>query len=340
MTEDMAGHYSCEINISGGESKIINTEIAIMPDIVLTESKTLTIEEGSNFTLKCDVLPGVNAKRMWKKDGKLVFPSSEAGVDIREYGRTVVVSRARLEDSGLWSCVATVGQWGRDSLDYRVTVTESVLSCSDLAPPSIHSVTPTSNSTVKIRWTVNKFNQSCYESFKIFWWTNETNSEYKRKNAALEDREKIIDGLKPHTAYFFQVNLVRDSRHNAIEYGKTKSHWMQYFYHKEPSSLSSPKAVIIVVLIVIILLVILLAVLYYKRSQLTAFLLERRKARSGLEFSEYPTKLTANPDFMASLAPTWPEPEPDPTEDEAFIQQQRQLSRRRGSKSSITSSWP
>ena len=97
---------------------------------------------------------------------------------------------------------------------------------------------------------------------------------------------------------------------------------MQYFYHKEPSSLSSPKAVIIVVLIVIILLVILLAVLYYKRSQLTDFLLERRKARSGLEFSEYPTKLTANPDFMASLAPTWPEPEPDPTEDEAFIQQQ------------------
>ena len=79
---------------------------------------------------------------------------------------------------------------------------------------------------------------------------------------------------------------------------------------------------IIVVLIVIILLVILLAVLYYKRSQLTDFLLERRKARSGLEFSEYPTKLTANPDFMASLAPTWPEPEPDPTEDQAFIQQQ------------------
>ena len=224
MTEHLVGDYSCEIKIAGGSSKIINTEIAIMPDIVLTKSKTLTIEEGSNFTLKCDVLPGkisphihilspsmfyfvgVNAKRMWKKDGKLVFPSSEAGVDIREYGRTLVVSRARLEDSGLWSCVATVGQWGRDSLDYSVTVTESVLSCSDLAPPSIHSVTPTSNSTVKIRWTVNKFNQSCYESFKIFWWTNETNSEYKRKNAALEDREKIIDGLKPHTAYFFQVN--------------------------------------------------------------------------------------------------------------------------------------
>jgi hypothetical protein len=30
----------------------------------------------------------------------------------------------------------------------------------------------------------------------------------------------------------------------------------------------------------------------------------------------------ANPDFMASLAPQWPEPEPEPTEDRAFIQHQ------------------
>ena len=226
MTEDLVGEYSCQINISGGSSKTINTEVVIMPDIVLTKSKTLTIEEGSNFTLNCDVLPGkyilhycyivtlsyisvagVNAKRMWKQDGKLVFPSLEAGVDIREYGRRVVVSEARLEHSGLWSCVATVGQLGRDSLDYQVTVTESVLSCTDLAPPSLQSVTPTSNSTVSLQWTVNKFNESCYESFKILWWTNETNSEYKRKTAGLKDREMAIVGLKPHTAYFFQVNF-------------------------------------------------------------------------------------------------------------------------------------
>ena len=97
---------------------------------------------------------------------------------------------------------------------------------------------------------------------------------------------------------------------------------MQYFHHQELPTSSSSKAVIIIVVIVIVVLGIILTLLYYKRSQLTDFLLERRKARSGLEFSEYPTKLTANPDFMASLAPTWPEPEPDPTEDQAFIQQQ------------------
>ena len=97
---------------------------------------------------------------------------------------------------------------------------------------------------------------------------------------------------------------------------------MEYFHYKEPQTSSSPKAVIIIVLIVITILIIILTLFYYKRRELTDFIMERRKARSGLEFSEYPTKLTANPDFMASLAPTWPEPEPDPTEDQAFIQQQ------------------
>ena len=145
---------------------------------------------------------------MWKKDGKLVFPSSEAGVDIREKGGTLEVSNVRLEDGGTWSCVATVGKLFRDSIDYLVKVSQSKLSCSEPAPTSINSVTPTSNSTVKLEWTVSKFNASCFESFKIFWWTNETNSEYKRKNVALEHREKIIDGLKPHTAYFFQVDKI------------------------------------------------------------------------------------------------------------------------------------
>ena len=153
---------------------------------------------------------GVNAKRMWKKDGKLVFPSSDAAVDIQEYGRTLVVSQARLEDTGDWTCIATVGQLGRDSIDYQVTVRQSALACTSLSPPTIHTITPLNNSTVRLHWKVNKFNASCYETFKIFWWTNETNSEYKRKNAALAEREQIIGDLKPHTAYFFQVNFPRE----------------------------------------------------------------------------------------------------------------------------------
>ena len=118
------------------------------------------------------------------------------------------------------------------------------------------------------------------------------------------------------------MNLVRDGRHNVYQPGLTRSHWMTHLIPPDYSSSSSPKAVIIIVIIVIVLMLSLLTIMYYKRRELTDYITERRKAKSGLEFSEYPTKLTANPDFMASLAPQWPEPEPDPTEDQAFLHQQ------------------
>ena len=88
------------------------------------------------------------------------------------------------------------------------------------------------------------------------------------------------------------------------------------------SSGANSKAVIIIVIIIIVILATVLILLYYKRSELSDYFHEHKKAKASLEFSEYPTKLTANPDFMASLAPQWPEPEPDPTEDQAFLQQQ------------------
>ena len=95
---------------------------------------------------------------------------------------------------------------------------------------------------------------------------------------------------------------------------------------------------------------------------MTDYLAERRKRKEELEFSDFRggmvTKMisqkystspkilsvqqfggqrfltsvqlvpnetqVANPDFMAVLAPQWPEPDPDPTEDQAFLQQQVQ----------------
>ena len=98
---------------------------------------------------------------------------------------------------------------------------------------------------------------------------------------------------------------------------------MNYLLPQDLMSSSNPKAVIIIVLIIIVFLFAILVLLYYKRRELTDYILERKKAKaSATPFAEYPTKLTANPDFMASLAPQWPEPEPDPTEDQAFLQQQ------------------
>merc|ERR550534_3272672 len=106
---------------------------------------------------------------------------------------------------------------------------------------------------------------------------------------------------------------------------------MAYIPPKELPSSSNPKAVIIIVIIVIIILMASLFLLYFKRKDVSDYLNERKKQKS-VEFAEFPTKLVANPDFMASLAPQWPEPDPDPTEDQSFIQQQRLPSSRRGSK--------
>ena len=104
MTEAMEGDYSCKINImkdnKSKEERIISTKVIIMADIVLTKSDTISIDEGGNFTLKCDVLPGVNAKRMWYQNGEIVHPSPEAGVDIIDYSSTLVVSQAQVGNSG------------------------------------------------------------------------------------------------------------------------------------------------------------------------------------------------------------------------------------------------
>ena len=111
-----------------------------------------------------------------------------------------------LAQAGLATPGTSPGQRGGEPW-HQVTVRQSALACSSPSPPTINTITPLDNSTVRLHWQVNKFNASCYETFRIFWWTNETNSEYQRENVALADREKIIGDLKPHTAYFFQVNI-------------------------------------------------------------------------------------------------------------------------------------
>jgi len=341
LAEHLEGDYSCIVQIIGGEQRVGMTKVRIIPDIVMTKSTQMEIKEGQNFTLKCDVLPGVNAKRMWKKDGELVFPESESGVDILEQGGTLSVKSAKVSDNGIWSCVASTS-WGRDTIEYAIRVMQirqSRRACSELQPPVIETIKSLSNTSVLLDWEVSNFNASCYEEFRIFWWTNETNSSYYEQIVELKHRKATIGRLKPYMAYYFQVNLVRDSRLNVFHYGQTKTHWMAYISPEELPSSSNPKAVIIIVIIVIIILLAVLLLLYFKRKDVTDYLIERKKHKSGVEFAEFPTKLVANPDFMASLAPQWPEPDPDPTEDQSFIQQQRRTSRRRNSKESITSSW-
>jgi len=338
------GVYKCRVAIESGRVERV-MEVQLMPDIVTVDNTRLKVREGDNFTLKCDVLPGVNVKRMWRKDGELVFPESTGGLDIIEQGRLLTVTTARTVHSGEWECVASAG-WGEDTILYWLTVPASTTSsrtrkrtpCSVRVPPVIKEIISTSNTSVVVEWEVVNFNSSCFQEFLIFWWSKELDSTHDNQTIELKHRKATISGLKQEVAYYFQVNLVRDRNLKDYMYGQTKSHVMQFVESRQATTTAYPKAVIIIVILVIVLLLTVLTLLYVKRSSVSQYLAERSKNSKQQEFTEFSSKLVANPDFMASLAPQWPEPEPQPSESHAFIQQQKPMSRR-NSRTSITSSW-
>ena len=253
-----------------------------------------------------------------------MFPESGSGLDILQQGGVLTVEHARPAHSGEWECIASTA-WGQDTILYWLSVPSTVRArkpCSVRVPPVITGILSTSNTSVVLEWEVLNFNSSCFQEFMIFWWSKESDSTHDNQTIELKHRKATIHGLKPDVAYYFQVNLVRDKNLKDYVYGQTKSHIMQFSEESELSSDNYPKAVIIIVILVIVLLLTLLALLYVKRSKVSQYLAERNKSSKHQEFTEYSSKLVANPDFMASLAPQWPEPEPEPTESHAFIMQQ------------------
>ena len=91
---------------------------------------------------------------MWKKDGELVFPESESGVDIVEQGGILSVKHAKVSDNGVWSCVAGTS-WGKDTIEYLVKVVhikQYMSDCSELQPPRIQQIKSVSNKSVLLEW--------------------------------------------------------------------------------------------------------------------------------------------------------------------------------------------
>ena len=156
MMEEREGEYSCQVTIvESGESRVLHTSVRIIPDIVTTESQRVEVREGEEFQLHCDVMPGINAKRMWMKDGAMVAFESEGRLHFEDNGGTVAVRRAKLGDQGVWACVATVA-WGKDEIEYRVDVRQraSGLACSRRETPEIASIQSLSNTSVILDWQV------------------------------------------------------------------------------------------------------------------------------------------------------------------------------------------
>ena len=112
---------------------------------------------------------GVNAKRMWKKDGQLVFPESGSGLDILQQGGVLTVKSASSQHSGEWECIASTA-WGQDTIIYWLSVptrTRLRRPCSVLVPPVIKEVVSTSNTSVVLEWEVLNFNSSCFQGYDL-----------------------------------------------------------------------------------------------------------------------------------------------------------------------------
>ena len=258
---------------------------------------------------------------MWKKDGQLVFPESGSGLDILQQGGILIVKKAESLHSGEWECIASTAL-GEDSIVYSLSVSSRSMSrkpCSTRIPPIIKKIESTSNTSIVLEWEVSSLNNDCFQQFMIFWWSKEAESTHENQMIELKHRKAVIHNLKPSVSYYFQVNLVRDKKLKDYIYGQTKSHVMLYIEEKIISTDAYPKAVIIIVLLIIVSLSTLLGLVYLKRVQVSEYLAKRNK-KNKQESSEFSSKLVANPDFMASLAPQWPEAEP--TESQTFILQQ------------------
>jgi len=276
-------------------------------------------------------------------------------MEISDKGGLLTLSFAKVSDTGEFACVATTC-FGeslytcvnevKETIYYEVTVqpisSKNRDSCSNIDPAVITSIKSVSNTSVRLEWSTTNFNASCHEVFRIFWWTNESNASYDKRKVELNHRTALIEGLRPEMAYYFQVNLVRNEAQGFYVYGQTKTHMMRFIEPIKYTDVKYPKAVIIIVVIVILILLSILIILYYKRREVSSYIIQRKKNKKNqhVEFSEFSSKLVANPDFMASLSPQWPEPEPDPTEDVAFIQQQNRLSRPGENRDNVSlSSW-
>ena len=122
----------------------------------VSASREVRLAEGEQLALRCSVLHGVNAKRLWSKDGNIILHGE--GFEWSGQGELLSLAAARLGDTGNYSCDASTS-YGRDSIQYRVVVTRHRLGCSARPAPDIQAVTPTSNSSVRLTWEVDMFNK-------------------------------------------------------------------------------------------------------------------------------------------------------------------------------------
>ena len=210
-------------------------------------SAVVNVVEGTDAALTCHVIPGLEAKRLWRFNGD--FFAQDARRDIKKRGERLEIRGSRLSDSGNYSCVAIAPDGERDTVHFDLRVIPrpitmlttpasanssgdqnlTFVECSS-QPLTVASIYRLDNATVQVTWSDNGLDRHCYSSVSLVWWTNVSEastgtSEYSEKSVSLSDKKVLIgvSALPEQTleVYYVQANLVGPL--NVQVYGETRS---------------------------------------------------------------------------------------------------------------------
>jgi len=190
------------------------------PDIILSQGKSISANEGKDVLLECLLVKGVQAKRVWQFNGEYEYGERTR---TRNQGGLLMIQQANPSDSGNYTCVALKKGTSERlaEIEYNLNIKksnrehwtpgEARVSCSKVKDQPVASLNAfkIDNATVGITWTLPEFfNRSCYEHISLLWWTNLTDSSYEEKHLTLEKTQVTLAGLEEDLTYYVQVNLI------------------------------------------------------------------------------------------------------------------------------------
>lgn len=193
-------------NASNSRKRILTTTVRLRPVIIMSVGGVVNVVEGTDTTLACLILPGSEAKRLWRYNGE--FFAHDSRRDLKRRGERLEIRGVKLSDAGNYTCVAVQSN-DRDSVSYDLRVTPKSISthskddesvCSTL-PLTVLEVYRVDNSTIQVWWTDHGLDRSCYTEAKLAWWNNttdissNTSSVFLERVISLDEKVVTIGGI-------------------------------------------------------------------------------------------------------------------------------------------------
>ena len=369
------GDYTC-ILLSNERRKVLKTRVIFKKKVIVNTSGTLISSPGESLTLECNILQGIQAKRLWRFNGDF-FSGASTRKALVENGQFLKITHLSPEDAGEYTCQAS-SPTTTDSITFKVEISSS--SPSNVKPGcdfriSITDISGLDNSSVSVKWQFpDGFNRSCYESLKLVWWSKGSANFYSQ-DLNLDQAEAVLKSLNSTLRYYVQVSLVSVGARSIIE-GETRSFTIfevtkpQQFKQAENLMYGYGLTIVLVTVGVTSVALFVVTLVMYKKGLCPCKRNDRKPDPhfgktnfNGFDSNSYHASIIPLDVGYRTSTPQWPEPEDKANssfdEQDPFIQRcstfsptsstsaasslQPQPSQphrhRRGSKTSISSSW-